>query len=551
MADVTRMDSDEPESSAPPTYVEGRAADTVVEGGSAAGESDFSGFQPLPPSLNADGYRVVKELGSGAEARVWLCERDKTGRVAIKVYHRAPTYTYALDSPEYQRHFSPEWTVRVFRRGCDSVAGMEMHYEVMEYCADGTLEDLLAARGTSDELATTVVARLGACIKALQGDDRKVVHGDLKPRNVLVRNADRIELVLADFGLTIDLGERSSLSNLGQGTTAYNAPEIMRYKGPPADWWSLGMVIYTVLVGRGYYQVDGDRWLNQSAIEADLISRDVSLAALDELAMPSERITRWKLLLAGLLTRDPNQRWGAEQVESWLGGASPQAHRAIDTGAWRPSAASVSEPFAFAGVGEFTSPRELGEAMAARPEEAARMLSGKGTARLIAWLRDDARTGDDYSELAQNSWDPDAKVTYFVSRLAPDVPLTFRSHPITTPADLRRLVQTLDTVAIDALFDADLLGALANRGARSGYRMIEANWQDLVGRATDAARTRGVPMTDHIRAQLRRHALLLAASDAAVVDQFADAVRRRLNTDAMSTVAEVDWFVRLRADAGV
>ena len=550
MADDTFLERDE-RGAAPRESPGGGADATFIEDAAA---QRFQGFQPLPPTLSDEGYRVVRELGTGAEARVWLCTNAAGEQSAVKLYHRTPKYTYALESPEYRRHFDPRWTVRIHRRGCDRVAGgLELHYEVMEYCPDGTLEEYMADRGPADDVATAVLERLAACLKVLQGEGRRVVHGDLKPRNVLVRNAARCELVLSDFGLTADLEERSKLSNLGQGTTAYNAPELMRYKGAPADWWSLGMVMYTVLVGYGYYQVNADTWLSQSAIEQDLLSRDVSLAQLDQLRMPDDRRSRWKLALAGLLTRDPELRWGAPQVESWLAGGSPPVHRAIDAAPHQPGQPGpvrAVEPFPFAGVGEFSSPRLLGEAMAAHPGNAARMLSGKGTERLVAWLRDDAGSDDDFSELAQHSWDPDAKVTYFIARLAPDVALTFRSHPITTPADLRQLVQNADRGVVDALFDAELLGSLAT-GARSGYRMIEANWRDLVGRAIDAARARGVPLPDAAQAQLRRHALLLAASDEAVADQYAAEIRRRVTSEAMSAANEVDWFARLRSDAGV
>lgn len=539
------------------TFVEGRDADrageTVLENAGAARNS-HPGYSPLPPTLVNRGYTVVRELGFGAEARVWLCTAGSGRGYAVKVYFRAPKYTFALGSPEYHAHFSPEWTVEVLERSCDHVAGTEMHYEVMEYCAHGTLEEFTASRGCTDEMGTAILRRLTWCIKSLQGDRGKVVHGDIKPRNILVRDTDQIELVLTDFGLTVDLGERSNLSNFGQGTTAYNAPEIMRVKGAPADWWSLGMVMYTTLVGRGYYQLGTEHWANQRTIEADLISRDISLSAIDELAMPAVRRGRWKLLLAGLLTRDPEQRWGAGEVESWLTGGSPPVHRRIDTvesfTTPEPPPQRI-EPFPFAGVGEFDSPQALGEAMAARPGDAARLLGGKGTDRLISWLRDDARTGDDYSELRQHNWDPDAKVAYFVGRLAPNASLSFRSRAIGSPADLRRLVQAGDVEVIDALFDADLLGSVAAEGPRSGYRMIQANWRDLVDRAVEAARQRGIPLSTEALGHVRTWALLLAASDATVVDGYLEGVRSRVNSATMSAANEVDWFSGLRRDAGL
>ena len=507
-------------------------ADTVVEGVYPARASVHAGFQPLPPTLVDAGYQLVRQLGTGAEATVWLCTDGSDREVAVKVYFRTPTYVFELNSTDYQRHFSPTWVVHVFERGCDQVPGGEMYYEVMEYCSHGTLEELVGDRGCSDELATDILARLTWCIKSLHGDRRNVVHGDIKPRNVLVRNPSGPELVLADFGLAIDLGERSNLSNNGQGTTAYNAPEIMRIKGAPADWWSLGMVMYTMLVGRGYYQLDQDHWANQRAIEADLISHEISLAEVEKLDMPLQQRNRWMMLLGGLLTRDPDGRWDATEIETWLVGGSPPVYRSLETPTDQPVGAPASgrpaEPFAFAGVGEFWSAAELGGAMAKQPRDAARMLTGKGTDRLVEWLRDTVHAADDYSELADHRWDPDAKVTYFVARLAPNAPLSFRSRPIGTPAEIRRLVQDGDTDTIDALYQAELLASLANPGPRSGYRMIEANWHDIVDRAIETARARGIPLSDVASTHIRRQALLLAASDATVAEHYVTDVRRRL-----------------------
>ncbi|MCV6963673.1 protein kinase [Mycobacterium intermedium] len=532
------------------TFIEGvrsqRAPATHIEG-DQAGRAEY---QPLPPSLAAQGHRVIRELGAGSEARVWLCTNGNGVEVAVKVYFRAPDYKFELNSSKYRRHFSREWAVEVLQRGSDPVAGAEMHYEVMEYCADGTLEEFVAARGNSDQIATQILARLAFCLKGLQGPNAQVVHGDLKPRNVLVRNVAAVDLVLSDFGLTFDLDQRSHLSNFGHGTTAYNAPEVMRVKGAPADWWSLGMVMYTVLVGRGYYQLDDGRWLNQRAIETDLLAREVSLNAIDGLAMSAERRQRWKLLLAGLLTRDFDLRWGAAQVEAWLAGQSPAVHRPLDGSLPESGHSRPVQPFPFANVGEFTSPAALGAAMAERPEEAARMLSGKGINRLLAWLTKEVCTGDDYSELAQHNWDAEAKVVYFVARLAPTAPLTFRGHAVTAPSDLVRLAQSGDTEVVGALFDARLLGGIADDGARSGYRMIDVNWHDVVGRARDAAALRGVPFTRQVRRQVRQVALSITAiADFGSVHRYVADVMARVSAPQFAAAREVDWFVRLCSDA--
>ncbi|CAM2744381.1 protein kinase [Skermania piniformis] len=546
-APKTSLDADRTPLSgpAPATSIEG----SIPSPAPASSPEDFH-RKNLPPTLVDRGYRMRRLLGGGAEASVWLCTDAVGNELAVKLYRHAPRYRIGFDSTKYRQHFTIDCAVQVYERGEDH----GFHYEVMEYCRPGTLADLAGRHGdaVSDELAGRIVGRLAAAVRGVQGTPPRLVHGDIKPANILVRRESPLDLVLADFGLTVDLGQRSSLSNFGQGTTAYNAPELLRSKGPAADWWSVGMVLYTLLVGRAYFQRDDGTWMDDDLIEREHISREVSLEAIDRLAFPADRRKRWRLLLTGLLTRNPDDRWGAGQVAEWTAGRTPPVARpavAQPAGPGQPPRPPVT--FAVPGVGEFDDPTELGRAMAAHPTETARALAGRGAKKLITWLTDEVKTGVGYSDFRthRNHWGPDEQATYFIAQLAPDESLSYRGCLLTTPADLRNLAHAADPATIDALLRAELIGAIADSSGRAKYRMIDATWHDLTARTTELADQRAIPMSDVIRIQIIRRALLLAAGDETMSSHYVRDVRERLGRPENTIARQTNWFAQLCTDA--
>jgi tetratricopeptide (TPR) repeat protein len=121
----------------------------------------------------------------------------------------------------------------------------------MEYVDGGSLQDLL---GTDRRLAPEEARRIARGVLAglKHAHEEGIVHGDIKPGNVLLTR-DRI-VKLVDFGLSRLVGEASVSTSAVElkGTPLYMAPEVVMGERPAvrSDIWSVGVVLYRMLAGR-------------------------------------------------------------------------------------------------------------------------------------------------------------------------------------------------------------------------------------------------------------------------------------------------------------
>ncbi len=196
-------------------------------------------------------YRVLRRLGSGGMADVYLVEDQQLGRrVALKLLYR---------------HFAEDVQfVERFRREASSAAGLQhqsivgifdrgewdgTYYIAMEYIEGHTLKEIIRERGPAPpEAAVDVVLQI---LRALRfAHQRGVVHRDIKPHNVLIDEDGRVKVT--DFGIAragaSDMTETGSI----MGTAQYLSPE--QAQGRPvdarSDLYSIGIVLYELLTGR-------------------------------------------------------------------------------------------------------------------------------------------------------------------------------------------------------------------------------------------------------------------------------------------------------------
>lgn len=505
----------------------------------------------LPPGLQA-GYSIIRELGRGSEAFVFLCESESGEQVAIKLYHHTPGFAFDPRDVRYRDRFTKEHAVQLLDRGQDH----GVSFEVLEYCAGGTLADLLARspRTGDAKFALEVLVELSEALATLQSDagGQRLVHADIKPSNILVRTVEPLDLVFTDFGLTVDLEGRTHMTNTGAGTVAYAAPGSAFSHRAADDWWSLGMVLFEVIIGRAYFQSADGRHLDERTIEEQLAVRDIDVSEVGDSGI--DEPDRWMRLLSGLLTRDYSHRWGVAEVRKWLAGESPEVYRVattVTTGASAGPTTRATEPLVLWGDTTVQTPHELGVAFAEEPRAAARAVTGTEINRVLKWLWNDAGLDDPLSGI-QASWQAAEIVAYITARLAPEQSIVYCGYDISTTSLLQQAVlAAAGSIRSGSqhfgrrLYEARLLGALVDPVYRPMYDSLDANWHDVTQFAYDEANSRQIQLSVAATNAIRDKALHALASEGAR-KKILDDVDRRIA--AAPRAREVDWFDELAAD---
>jgi len=211
----------------------------------------------LLPGSKLGRYQVLEQVGRGGMAIVFKAHDPELNRhVAIKVLP-----SYHTEDPTFVERFRQEAQV-VARLNHPSI--VEVHdfgedkgfvYIVMEYVPGGTLQRLLGRRLP----LTYVLGLIGPVADALEAaHGQGVIHRDVKPANVLL-DADG-KPILSDFGMALVLERTGRLTRTGSlfGTPEYMAPEqaLGRVVDPRSDLYSLGIVIYEMLLGHPPFRGD-------------------------------------------------------------------------------------------------------------------------------------------------------------------------------------------------------------------------------------------------------------------------------------------------------
>src|SRR3954466_685184 len=299
-------------------------------------------------------YRIVRKIGAGGMADVYLAEDQELGRrVAIKILNG--------------RHANDAQFIERFRREAKNAAALnhpnivsiydrgeaeDTYYIAMEFLDGRTLKELIVSRGAAPINVAIEYAR--QILSALRFAHRHgIVHRDIKPHNVLVDAEGRVKVT--DFGIaragTSQMTETGSIV----GTAQYLSPEQARGGeiDQRSDLYSLGIVLYELVTGKTPFEGD---------TPVEIAMKHLSATPQKPSELRSDIPPELDMVIMRALAKDPDERYqSADEMESDLervarGARGPAATAAPPTQVLRRPAAAAAAASATAATMIATPP---------------------------------------------------------------------------------------------------------------------------------------------------------------------------------------------------
>lgn len=271
--------------------------------------------------ISIPGYRIIRELGRGGMATVWLAVQESVDReVALKLLS-----PQLLVDPTFGERFQREARIaaRLHHRHIVAVYDVgvhgQTHYTAMEYLSGGPV--------MPDHTLPVEPRRALRCVREVAealdyAHSKGFIHRDVKPDNILLR--DDGSCVLCDFGIARAASAATQMTKTGSvvGTPYYMSPEQLR--GLPldgrADLYSLGVVLYHLLTGDVPYRASDSLAVGIMHMTAPLPRLPAALTALQPLLdrmlakEASDRVQTGAEVVRLVQALERRREWASDQL---------------------------------------------------------------------------------------------------------------------------------------------------------------------------------------------------------------------------------------------
>jgi len=258
---------------------------------------------PTSDKVTLDDFDLLSVIGKGSFGKVMQVRKKDTGQVyAMKILRKD-----AIIARNQVRNAKSERAI-LQKMQHPFLVGLKFAFQtedklylVLDYVNGGELFfHLQKERRFSEERVRLYAAEIVLGLGFLHGTN--IIYRDLKPENILLDQDGHV--MITDFGLCKEDVSETGTTHTFCGSPEYLAPEILRGDGygKAVDWWSLGTLIYEMLVGLPPFYSQNVNLMYEKILKS-------------ELKFPPHVSPDARKLLTGLLERDPVKRLGSGPVD--------------------------------------------------------------------------------------------------------------------------------------------------------------------------------------------------------------------------------------------
>jgi len=261
----------------------------------------------LGAKIKIPGFRILRLIGEGGMARVYLASREGDDEpLVVKILRRE-----VLSNTTALQRFMEEYALvqrlesRHVARIYDHGNSGEYAYLVMEFFEGGDLNKRLSGAALDAGESMRIFRELMFALGDIH--EKGILHRDLKPQNLMFRHDGT--LAILDFGIAkhIDAIDKTRHGEV-LGTPRYMSPEQVQGRALDlrTDIYSAGVLLYQMLTGRHLFEGD-------TAVEVALHHLNTPPPALPE------HLQQYQRLLDKLLEKDREARFrNADEVLGFL-----------------------------------------------------------------------------------------------------------------------------------------------------------------------------------------------------------------------------------------